>query len=158
MWGSKGKQRTSVNIQTLIGAGTRVHGDIEFSGGCHVDGEVVGHIRALDAQSATLSISQTGRVEGGVTAPRIVLNGTVLGDVTSGERVEFGSSARVVGNVHYRLIEMAIGAEINGKLVHAEDQPSLLEHAGSIIALPSGREDARAGAAGGRAAPAAGEK
>jgi cytoskeletal protein CcmA (bactofilin family) len=158
MWGSKGKQRAPVDIQTLIGAGTRVRGDIEFSGGCHVDGEVVGHVRALDAQSATLSISHTGRVEGGITAPRVVLNGTVLGDVTAGERVELGASAKVVGNVHYRLIEMTIGAEINGKLVHVGDEPSLLEHSGSVIALPSGREEARAGAADGLAVPAAGEK
>ena len=57
-------------------------------------------------------------MEGDVTVPYIVLNGIVRGDVVASQRVELGSTARVIGNVYYNLIEMAIGAEINGKLVH----------------------------------------
>lgn len=128
MWGSKHKRATSVDIQTLIGPGTRINGDIEFAGGCHVDGEVIGNVRATGATSATLSISEAGRVEGTVSAPFVVLNGMVQGDVRAAERVELGATAKVVGNVYYRLIEMAIGAEINGKLVHEGDTPALLEH------------------------------
>jgi len=128
MWGNKSKRGANVDIQTLVGPGTQVTGDIEFAGGCHVDGEVVGNIRATGATPATLSISDAGRVEGCVSAAFIVLNGTVQGDVRAAERVELGATAKVVGNVHYRLIEMAIGAEINGKLVHESDQPALLEH------------------------------
>lgn len=139
MWGSKSKRGTSVDIQTLVGPGTRVHGDIEFAGGCHVDGEVVGNVRATGATPATLSISEAGRVEGCVSAAFIVLNGTVQGDVRAAERVELGATAKVVGNVHYRLIEMAIGAEINGKLLHEGDQPALLEH-DAPVADPSGSD------------------
>ncbi len=146
MWGTKSRRATGVAIETLIGPGTRVHGDIDFAGGCHVDGEVIGNVRATGATSATLSISEAGRVEGSVSAPFVVLNGTVQGDVRAAERVELGATAKVVGNVHYRLIEMAIGAEINGKLVHEGEQPALLEHHGTA------RSTAGSGRAGGAAA------
>lgn len=73
-----------------------------------------------DSDSA-LSVSESGQIEGGVTVPYVVLKGTVKGDVYANERVELGASARVIGNVYYNLIEMASGAEINGKLVHKPD-------------------------------------
>ncbi|MEO0973295.1 MAG: polymer-forming cytoskeletal protein [Pseudomonadota bacterium] len=118
-------------IDTLIGRNTRVEGDIEFSGGCHVDGYVKGAIRGQDDSDAVLSISDTGTVEGSVSVPQLILNGTVNGDVTANGRLELGASARVVGNVFYNLIEMAIGAEVNGQLIHTTNQkssPMLVTH------------------------------
>ena len=118
-------------IDTLIGRNTRVEGDIEFSGGCHVDGQVKGCIRANDDSDAVLSISDTGMVEGSVAVPQLILNGTVQGDVTVTGRIELGASARVVGNVFYHLIEMAIGAEVNGQLIHnsaSTPSPVLVTH------------------------------
>jgi cytoskeletal protein CcmA (bactofilin family) len=50
--------------------------------------------------------------------PSIVLNGIVKGDIEAAERVELGPKARVLGNVYYTIIETAIGAQINGKLLH----------------------------------------
>ena len=82
----------------------------------------------LRPRYSALSISEIGNIEGGVTVPYIVLNGIVRGDVYANRRVELGPTARVIGNVYYNLIEMAIGAEINGKLVHQpEGQVPLLE-------------------------------
>ena len=112
------KQRHQAAINTLIGADARVHGDIEFSGGCLVDGYVKGNVKAVKDEHATLSISERGCVEGAVVVPHVVLNGTVNGDVRATERIELGPRARVIGNVQYKLIEMAIGAEVNGKLIH----------------------------------------
>jgi cytoskeletal protein CcmA (bactofilin family) len=68
-----------------------------------------------------LSISERGCVEGSVVVPHVVLNGTVKGDVRATERVELGPKARVIGNVQYKLIEMSIGAEVNGKLIHESE-------------------------------------
>lgn len=113
---SSGKR--SPQIDTLIGRNTRVEGDIEFSGGCHIDGYVKGSIQGSEESDAVLSISDSGTVEGSVAVPQLILNGTVNGDVTATERLELGASARVVGNVFYNLIEMAIGAEVNGQLIH----------------------------------------
>lgn len=117
MFGRK-RKRPALTIHTLVGAETRVQGDLQFAGGCHVDGYVKGNVRAHGEGPAMLSVSEHGCVEGSVTAPHVILSGTVKGDVRASERVELGETARVVGNVYYQLIEMAIGAEINGKLIH----------------------------------------
>lgn len=122
------KQRRHTVVDTLVGANTRINGDLNFEGGCHVDGTVKGNVSADTESNSALSVSEEGNVEGGVTVPYVVLHGIVRGDVYATKRVELGPTARVIGNVYYNLIEMAIGAEINGKLVHqAEGQVALLE-------------------------------
>ena len=115
------KNRSHAVVRTLVGGDTRVHGDIEFTGGFHVDGYVKGNVEATKEEPATLSISEDGCVEGSVIVPNLILNGTIKGDVRATERVELGPRARVIGNVQYKLIEMAIGAEVNGKLIHEMD-------------------------------------
>jgi len=122
------KQHRHTVVDTLVGSNTKVNGDLHFEGGCHVDGTVKGNVSADLESSSALSVSEDGNVEGGVTVPYVVLHGIVRGDVCAGQRVELGPTARVIGNVYYNLIEMAIGAEINGKLVHQpEGQVPLLE-------------------------------
>lgn len=121
-----GARRKTPQIDTLVGRNTRVSGDIEFRGGFHVDGYIKGNIIAEADTDSVLSISENGTVEGSVSVPHVVLNGTVKGDVSVREKVQLGATARVIGNVYYNLIEMAIGAEINGKLIHEPaGQPAL---------------------------------
>jgi len=115
------KQRRHSVIDTLVGPNSKVNGDLFFDGGCHIDGTVKGSVSADPDSNSALSISEDAIVEGGVTVPYVVLNGIVRGDVFANQRVELGPTARVIGNVYYNLIEMAIGAEINGKLVHQPD-------------------------------------
>ncbi|HEY9183299.1 MAG TPA: polymer-forming cytoskeletal protein [Gammaproteobacteria bacterium] len=115
------KSRGQAPINTLVGVDTRVNGDIEFSGGFHVDGYVKGNVKSTKDNTSVLSISERGCVEGSVVVPHVVLNGIVKGDVRATQRVELGPKARVIGNVQYKLIEMSIGAEVNGKLIHESD-------------------------------------
>ena len=127
------KQRRHTVVDTLVGANSRISGDLHFSGGCHVDGTVNGSVTADPDSKSALSISEEGNIDGGVTVPYVVLNGIVRGDVFANQRVELGPTARVIGNVYYNLIEMAIGAEINGKLVHQpEGQVPLLEQTAKL--------------------------
>ncbi len=131
MFGRKHRRHTVVD--TLIGGNTQVNGDVNFEGGCHIDGTVRGNVTADTESRAALSVSEDGTVEGGVTVPYVVLHGIVRGDVFASQREELGPTARVLGNVYYNLIEMAIGAEINGKLVHQpEGQVPLLEQTAKI--------------------------
>jgi len=121
-------QQAQKGVETLVGPETKISGDVFFRGHCHVDGVVRGNVSADPDTGSVLSIADTGTVDGGVTVPFIVLNGIVKGDVFANQRVELGSTARVVGNVYYNLIQMAEGAEINGKLVHQpEGQVPLME-------------------------------
>ncbi len=122
------KKRRHIAVDTMIGPNSKVNGDIKFDGFCHIDGSVKGSISAALDSNSELSIAEDGTVEGGVSVPYVTLFGIVRGDVVASQRVELGSTARVIGNVYYNLIEMAIGAEINGKLVHQpEGQVPLLE-------------------------------
>ncbi|HLT89597.1 MAG TPA: polymer-forming cytoskeletal protein [Woeseiaceae bacterium] len=121
------KSHMDGRVDTLVGPHSKVNGDIVFSGRCHVDGVVKGSVSAdLDGNSA-LSIAEDGSVEGGVTVPYVLLNGLVKGDVIASQHVELGPTARVFGNVYYNLIQMAMGAEINGKLVHRPAGQAMLE-------------------------------
>ena len=124
MWGSSKKRRTN-RIDTLIGQFSEVQGDIKFSGGVHIDGAVRGNVTAINDGQSMLSVSDKGSVQGEVSVPYIVLNGVVIGDVHSSRHIELSSKARVTGNVYYNLLEMAIGAEVNGKLVHTPDTDDL---------------------------------
>ena len=114
----KRKSSKSAPINTLIGAKTTVQGDLQFAGGCHVDGRVVGNVSNPVGAPGFLSVSEQGSIEGSVDVAQVLLNGLVSGDILARERVELGPKARVTGNVQYGIIEMALGAEINGKLIH----------------------------------------
>ena len=116
MFGRKGLKTAA--IQTLIGDSAILEGNLSFDGGCHIDGVVNGNVGGKTDSLACLSISEHGRVLGNVEVPRLALSGTVKGNVVVSDRAEFGPTARVIGDVYYNLIEIAAGAEINGKLIH----------------------------------------
>ena len=109
-------------IDTLIGKASRVHGDLEFAGGLHLDGSIAGNVRAEPSEGSSLSISETGSIEGNVEAGSVMLSGTVRGDIFARGRVVLGATARVQGNVYYGVIEMTLGAQIMGKLTRLADK------------------------------------
>ncbi|HEY9051602.1 MAG TPA: polymer-forming cytoskeletal protein [Gammaproteobacteria bacterium] len=122
-----GKPKSKVSkIETLIGNSIEIHGDLIFSGGLHIDGKVIGNVIAAEGSHSMLVLSDHGSIEGEVRVPYVVLNGEVIGDVYANERVELSGKAQVKGNVYYNLLEMAMGAEVNGSLVHCKDEKKLL--------------------------------
>ena len=127
MFGSKEKPaQKSTRISTLVGAESVLRGDLTFSGGLHVEGRIVGNVQAEEGSDAMLTLSEQGVVEGEVRVPTMVLNGTVNGDVHARDRIELASRARVHGDVYYNLLEMAMGAEVNGKLVHVTEEAAVV--------------------------------
>jgi cytoskeletal protein CcmA (bactofilin family) len=131
MWGNR--KRKVTRIDSLIGQQTEIKGEVYFSGGLHIDGKIEGNITALkEPLGSVLTLSEQGEIKGEVRVPNVILNGKVIGNVYAEEHIELALNARVIGNVYYNLIEMAMGAEVNGSLVHASDmanQPALpLEH------------------------------
>lgn len=135
-----GKKNTRQNsqIDSLIGSGTELHGDVHFKDGLHIDGTVKGNVVA-EGENSMLTMSEEGRIEGEVRVHSLVLNGEVVGDVYASEHIELAPAARVTGNVYYNLIEMAMGAEVNGNLVHkaevaAVDQPEALSSDAGLAA------------------------
>lgn len=112
------KSGATTGVDTLIGRQTEILGDIRFAGGLHIDGKVKGKVLTSGEKTSSLSVSESGAIEGDVRVPNIVLNGTVIGDVYATEKITLAAKARVTGNVYYRIIEMEGGAQVNGQLVH----------------------------------------
>ncbi|MGB3623131.1 polymer-forming cytoskeletal protein [Ketobacter sp. MCCC 1A13808] len=122
MWGKdKGKKvdfDRHAGKTTMISKGTVVDGDVKFEGGLLVEGTIKGNVRADEGSEALLRLSEAGQIEGEIHVPNVVINGKVNGDVHSTTHVELAAKAEVNGNVHYNLIEMVMGAAVNGSLVH----------------------------------------
>lgn len=117
------KKIKASRVSAIVGKETQIHGDISFSGGLHVDGMIKGNVTGDPAGNSVLSLSELGVIEGEVRVPTVILNGTVLGNVYASDRVELASKSKVTGDVTYNLIEMAVGAEVNGRLLHNEPGP-----------------------------------
>lgn len=126
------KKTKAPRIVTVVGTGTRISGNVVFAGGLHVDGIIIGDVHAENGESSALTLSEGGTIEGEIRVPNIVINGTVVGDVYGTNRVELAPNAKVTGTVYYHLLEMAMGAEVNGRLVHSnEELPRRLSYDGS---------------------------
>lgn len=120
MW-SGSKKGKAERLDTLIGHETEIRGDIVFGGGLHVDGNVRGNIVARNDGVTSLVLSERGSIEGEVRVPHVVVNGLVVGDIYAIESVELAQHARITGNVYYNRLEVSMGAEVNGRLIHLEE-------------------------------------
>jgi len=112
-------------IDSLVGAGTRIEGNISFTGGLRVDGEIKGSVIADPSKPSTLVLSEQARVEGEIRVTHLVVNGTIIGPVNASEYLELQAKAKVTGDVHYKTLEIQLGAIVEGKLIHlaqAEDK------------------------------------
>lgn len=107
-------------IDTLIGPQVTIRGDVVFSGGLYVEGHIQGKVMAEAGERAVLTLAEQGSIEGEIQAPVVVINGRMVGDVHALERIELATKARVQGNLHYKVVEMSAGAQLTGRLVHAD--------------------------------------
>ena len=114
----KKSNRIQNSIDTLVGADTRIDGNVHFSGGLRIDGAILGNVSEPIASPSTLILSEHGRIEGAVSASKIVINGKVIGTVKAGQFIELQTKAHITGDVHYKSLEMHTGAVIEGKLVY----------------------------------------
>jgi cytoskeletal protein CcmA (bactofilin family) len=109
-------------IDSLVGAGTKINGNVHFSGGLRIDGEVTGNVIADSSKPSTLVLSEKARVEGEIRVTHLVVNGTVVGPVNAGEYLELQSKAKVTGDVHYKTLEIQLGAIVEGRLIHIMEE------------------------------------
>lgn len=126
---------------TLVARDTTIVGDIHFAGSLDIEGVVQGNIIAEEGKDALVRVIEKGRVEGEIRAPSVIVNGTVEGDLYSSKHLELATRGRVQGNVHYTLLEMAAGSEVNGSLTHTvavesvRDKP--VDHTVEVTEAPS---------------------
>jgi len=137
MFGSKnGRERSPsslsnndkhVEVDALIGPQVTIRGDVIFSGSLYVDGRIEGNVMSEEGATAVLTLSEQGHIEGEVRASVVILSGRLEGDVHASERIKLEASSRVTGNIHYQVVEMNAGSQLNGRLIHA----------GTMAALPA---------------------
>ena len=124
MFGGKGGSKPHNNIECLIGAGATVEGSIIFAGGLRVDGRVRGDVIAAEGKPGTLVLSEQAQIEGEIRVSHVVINGTVIGPVHASEYVELQPKANVTGDVHYKTLEIQLGAVVQGRLVYESGDKS----------------------------------
>jgi cytoskeletal protein CcmA (bactofilin family) len=120
MFGGKknGSSKPQNRIDSLIGVGTCLEGNVRFSGGLRIDGEIKGNVEAVKDQPSTLVVSEHARIEGVINVAHLVINGTVIGPVHASESLELQPNAKVTGDVEYNSLEMQQGAVVQGRLIH----------------------------------------
>jgi cytoskeletal protein CcmA (bactofilin family) len=116
---SKKHSKPQTQIDSLVGAGTTVDGNLNFSGGLRIDGQVNGNVVAEQGKPSTLVLSEHARVNGEVSVTHLVINGSISGPVFASEYMELQSKARVNGDVHYTTLEIQLGAIVDGRLIHS---------------------------------------
>jgi cytoskeletal protein CcmA (bactofilin family) len=119
-----GRSNKPSPIDSLIGAGTTIEGNITFVGGLRIDGHVKGNVKATGNKPGTLVLSELSKVEGEIDVAHVVINGTIAGPVRATEYVELLPKARVTGDVSYKSIEVHVGAIVMGRLVYENPQKS----------------------------------
>lgn len=150
MWGKDKSKKVDFDRHagktTMIAQGTEINGDIVFEGGLLVEGTIRGNVKAEPGSDALLRLSEVGSIEGEIAVPNVVINGKVTGNVYSSGHVELASKAVVNGNVHYNLIEMVMGSEVNGSLVHDQHEGASnpKSDSGSVIELGDKKTKAKA--------------
>jgi cytoskeletal protein CcmA (bactofilin family) len=120
MWKRKQHSTPQKRIDSLIGEGTVVSGDVVFTGGLRIDGHVHGNVTAANGDPSTLVVSAKARIDGEIRVSHVVVNGIVNGPVSADDYLELQPNARIVGDVTYKALEMHVGAVIQGRLVHSE--------------------------------------
>lgn len=115
---SKKASKPQNRIDSLIGAGTTIEGDLSFTGGMRIDGHVNGNVIAAPGKPSTLVLSEHARIDGEVNVTHLVVNGIIAGPVTASEYLELQSKAKVNGDVHYKTLEIQLGAIVEGRLIH----------------------------------------
>ena len=123
-------------VTTVIGQNTQIVGDVTFTGGLHVDGRVIGNIVSEPDAIAALTLSEQGYIEGDIRVSNVILNGEVQGDVIASERVELAEKAKITGNVSYNMLEMEMGATVNGKMLHSDEPTRRLAYDNEEQAMP----------------------
>jgi cytoskeletal protein CcmA (bactofilin family) len=116
---SKKHSKPQTQIDSLIGAGTTIEGNLNFSGGLRIDGQVNGNVVAAQGKPSTLVLSEHARVNGEVNVTHLVINGSISGPVFASEYMELQSKAKVNGDVHYTTLEIQLGAIVEGRLIHS---------------------------------------
>ena len=126
MLNKKQRKKMLRQLDTLIGEQTHLEGNIGFEGGLRVDGTITGNVITSDDPTAVLTLSESGRIEGDIRVPNMIINGTIIGNLYSTGHLELAENTQITGTVYYALLQMEEGAQINGNLIHVKENDPIM--------------------------------
>ncbi len=106
-------------VPSIISADLKITGDLFSDGDIQLNGILVG-----DVKSGSLTIGETARVEGKISARELRVSGEVVGEVTAGN-VALSKSARVNGDIIHESLAIEPGADVEGHIRRQETPPKL---------------------------------
>lgn len=136
MFGKKKRTKFNNHIDTLIGTNTQIKGDISFTGGLRIDGRINGNVIAGDEEHSTLVLSNAGQIYGKIQVANVIINGMVSGPVMASKYLELQSNAEIHGDVYYEVIEVQLGASVDGKMIRS-DRKIQTNHIPALISTTS---------------------
>ncbi|MDC8444988.1 MAG: polymer-forming cytoskeletal protein [Nitrosomonas sp.] len=146
MFGKKKKTKFNSHIDTLIGTNTQIKGDISFTGGLRIDGRIDGNVIAEDEEHSTLVLSNAGQINGTIQVANVIINGIVSGPIMATKYLELQSNAQIHGDVYYEVIEVQLGASVDGKMIRG-DRKIQTNHTPALVSAapdhnPENKDDA----------------
>ena len=102
-----------ISINSLIGPGSFVSGDIKINGFIRIDGDIKGKIES----SSNIIIGERAKIQGNITASSIVVGGIVLGDITAPKGIKLLSTSVVIGDIITKSIQIEDDAIFNGHCI-----------------------------------------
>jgi len=103
-------ERTVDAVNTIIGEGTRMKGDVTVEGSIQVDGEFEGAVDATD----TLVVGETGKVEGDANVANAVIGGRMYGNVIASGKIELKRGSQLLGDIKTRGLVIEDGVVAQG--------------------------------------------
>lgn len=97
-------------VNSLIGAGSAIDGDLDVEGMLRIDGDLRGSVRV----TGKIVVGSLGRVEASIRARSAIIGGLVKGDVYVSEQLRLLAGGVIVGNVYAPRIEVEENTVING--------------------------------------------
>jgi len=137
----KNENGFNTGTTTLIAAGTRVTGDISFTGNLEIEGEVIGNVTA-EGNKSRIRVLESGSVNGNIEVAMVIINGHVKGDLFASELVELAAKAVVEGNLNYNLIGIEKGAEVVGSFVYHSAESNITPFPADRNEVPADRDEA----------------
>lgn len=127
-----------ISINTLIGNGSFVRGDLKVNGFIRIDGDIAGN---LETDGAVI-ISERARILGNVTAKSIIVGGIIIGDITAKEGIKLLSSSAVIGNIMSRRVQMEDKVIFHGHCISIENEENYEKSSESFLQAKAIREKA----------------
>jgi cytoskeletal protein CcmA (bactofilin family) len=125
---------------TLIAKDAELAGDISFSSQLIINGVLKGSTTGIDP-GAAVTVSPTGRVIGDIRAPMVLIHGRVEGTVYAFDALEVADGAVIQGDLHYQVLQMHMGASVQGRLIHTVPEKANEDDAGAAEDTGSSAEE-----------------